>query len=356
MTDAVWLADSRKRARDVTQKMTRKRRATLRDVAQASGVSVATVSRVLNAPASVSTLTRERVEIAIDSLRFMRSPAARAINSGRTRAVAALVPTLDHAIFARFLGAMETRLGELGLSLLVATTGGDPELENRKAWGLVEIGAEGLIVSGVSHSDGLIRLIERHDLPIVATSYFDPAAVMPTIGYDNRAVVRTALDHLFGLGHRRIGVLHGPLEGNDRTQARLDALTEVDSGMSLSFHQGDLGVGGGCRATAQALALAERPTALLCLSDVVALGAMFELQRSGLTIPDDMSVIGIDDLSWSKHSAPGLTSVSLPVSEMGADAAAALASWIETQERPEHRILTHRLIPRGSTAAPPKGG
>lgn len=354
MIDAVRLADASKRAWCLTQKVTRKRRATLRDVAQAAEVSVATVSRVLNAPATVSPITRERVEGAIDSLRFMRSPAARAINSGRTRAVAALVPTLDHAIFARFLGAMETRLGELGLSLLVATTGGDPEREERKAWGLVEIGAEGLIVSGVSHSTGLDRLADRHDLPIVATSFFDPASTMPTIGYDNRAVARTALDHLTALGHRRIGVIHGPLEGNDRTQARLDALKASSDRGQLSFHAGDLGVGGGCRATAAALALPDSPTALLCLSDVIALGAMFELQRAGLGIPGDMSVIGIDDLSWSKHSAPGLTSVSLPVSEMGAEAAAALASWIETQERPDHRVLSHRLVPRGSTG-PPSG-
>jgi LacI family transcriptional regulator len=188
---------------------TPKKRSNLRDVAKAAGVSVATVSRVLNAPALVSGETRDRVLSVIETLHFVPSAAARAINSGRTRMVGALVPTLDNAIFARFLSSLEEGLGNFGLSLVVATTDGNDETEAAKAERLVNIGVEALIVSGITHSARFDELIQRTQLPAVATSYFDPAYHLPTVGYDNAAAAALALDHLIALGHRDIASFMG---------------------------------------------------------------------------------------------------------------------------------------------------
>ena len=326
-----------------------KKRANLRDVASAAGVSVATVSRVLNSPQSVSDDTRRRVQEVIDSLHFVPSAAARAINSGRTRVVGALVPTLDNAIFSKFLAALEARLGDHGLSLVVATTEGDPEVEAAKAKGLVNIGAEALIVSGVTHSPAFDALLARTRLPAIATSYFDPSYHLPTIGYDNAEAARMVLRHLVGAGHRNIAVLHGPRHHNDRTRARLDGLSGVAENVAIHCYETGISVLGGAGAVDRLLAHRVRCSAVMCTSDVIAMGAMFELQRRGVKLPDDMSLIGIDDLPFSAVACPGITSVHLPVSKMGHLAAEAVIEWIEQGKVPEAKLIPVNLVVRQST-------
>lgn len=332
--------------------MAQRRRANLRDVAATAGVSVATVSRVLNSPQSVAPDTRERVQQAMRSHHWVPSAAARAINSGRTRFVGALVPTLDHDIFARVLAGQERQLASHQLSLVVATTQGDPQVEAQKAKGLVDIGAEGLIVSGMTHAAEFHDLITQSRLPAVAISCFDPGYELPTIGYDNAGAAQTALQHLVGLGHRRIAVLHGAVKNNDRTRARIDALRDQQAGLDLNFHEVTLSTAGGCDGVAALMADRCGSTALLCLSDVLAAGAIFELQRRGVSVPDRISVMGIDDLPGSAYLYPQLTTVHLPVSRMGQAAADAIAGWVETQEVPKPRLLDFELVIRASTAPP----
>ncbi len=331
-------------SRKITQK-----KANLRDVAKASGVSVATVSRVMNSPQTVSPKTRARVEIAIRDLKFVPSAAARAINSGRTRFVGALVPTLDNAIFARFLAAMETRLIDSGLALVVATTNDDPEIEVQRAENMLKIGAEGLVVSGVTHHPDLHTLIERSQLPAIATSYYDLNADWPTIGYDNASASRLALQHLLDLNHRKIAVVHGPAEKNDRTRARLNGLTtELD--VDFRFYETRISVESGVRAARDMLQDQDAPSAVLCLSDVLAHGVLFEFQRSGAAVPDRFSVVGIDDLPASAHSVPRLTTVHLPVSQMGTTTAEAMAAWVEDKVVPDSTQIHPVLQERESTA------
>ncbi|MFW8595036.1 substrate-binding domain-containing protein [Cribrihabitans neustonicus] len=329
-----------------------RKRANLRDVAAAAGVSVATVSRVMNSPDAVSEATRQRVQEAMDTLRFIPSAAARAISTGRTRFVGALVPTLDNAIFARFLSTLESQLAERRLSLVVATTDGLPEVEAEKAGTLVKIGAEGLIVSGLDHDPALYALIERGQIPAVATSYYSLDFGLPTIGYDNAAAALTALSHLTGLGHRRISVIHGPTRTNDRTGARAEALRRHPGGAELEFHQVPLSIEGGCQGVQAVLESRPEISAILCLSDVQATGALYELQRRGISVPDKLSLMGIDDLPGSAHTAPGLTTVHLPVGQMGVAAADALSSWLETETAPDPVLLESRLVTRNSTGRP----
>ncbi|WP_411957343.1 substrate-binding domain-containing protein [Paracoccus homiensis] len=326
-----------------------KKRANLRDVAAVAGVSVATVSRVLNTPTAVTEKTRERVQAAIDELRFVPSAAARAINSGRTRIVGALIPTLDNAIFARFLDAIESQLAPHQLSLIVATTNDDPEREAQKAQHLVDIGAEGLILSGITHSDALYRLIERVQMPAIATSYFDAGYRLPTIGYDNRAAAIMALRHLVDLGHRDIAVLHGPQGNNDRTRARIAGLKDAGLPARLSFHETELSIGGGSATAHDILTAGPAPSAILCLSDVLASGASFELRRAGHDVPGRISLMGIDDLPGSSFLEPPLTTVRLPVRDMGDAAARALAEWVEQGRVPQSQELRPALVVRQST-------
>ena len=326
-----------------------KKRANLRDVAKTAGVSVATVSRVLNTPNAVSDETRSRVQEVIDMLHFVPSAAARAINSGRTRVVGALVPTLDNAIFSRFLAALEKQLATHDLSLVVATTKGDPEIETAKARGLIDIGAEALVVSGITHSPDFDKLIEKTRLPVIATSYFEKNYHLPTVGYDNASASRIALDFLLAAGHGKIAVVHGPVKNNDRTQARLSGLKNPDLKHSLQMFEVDISVEGGCAATRSLLESDTRFTAILCFSDVLAVGALFELQRHRIKVPDEMSLVGIDDLPFSSCTFPEITTVHLPVARMGESTAQAVVQWLDSQVAPKSVLLEAELIVRNST-------
>lgn len=315
-----------------------------------AGVSSATVSRVLNTPTVVTPATRQRVEQVIEELGFMRSPAARAINSGRSRILGALIPTLESDIFSITVNAIQNRLVTLGYSLIVATTEDDMDQEAQKAQELLDVGVEGLVLTGVTHSDALYALLAKARIPAVVTSYFDPAFRLPTVGYDNRLAVELALSHLTTLGHRHVAVVHGPAAGNDRTLARLDAVPQGGNGPHVAFFETRLSVGGGARAARQVLGAPERFDALFCLSDVLAFGALNELQRSGIKVPEALSVIGIHDLPASRHTYPRLTTVHLPAQEMGEAAAESLAKWVETGERPEAVYFPSTLVERETTA------
>ncbi|GAA6206777.1 LacI family DNA-binding transcriptional regulator [Cognatishimia sp. WU-CL00825] len=324
------------------------KRANLRDVARAADVSVATVSRVLNTPNSVAPNTRDKVQAVITELRFTPSAAARAINSGRTRFVGALVPTLDNAIFARFLAALENRLDDFGLSCVVATTQESAEAEVRKAKSLLDIGAEGLILSGVSHAPELFETVRQAQLPTLATSYFDVSAPLPTIGYDNEHAARMGLTHLLELGHTKIAIIHGPAAHNDRTGARLAGIHSLNC-QTLSFHEAEISMQGGCGAAQDIADLVDKPSALFCLSDVLAMGALFELQRLGYKIPKDFSILGMDDLPSARHTFPALTTIHLPVRRMGEKAGTAMGDWLENNVVPQPEMLEVKLEIRGST-------
>ncbi len=324
-----------------------KKRHNMRDVARHAGVSVATVSRVLSGSSAVAQSTHERVRIAIDALEFVPSAAARAINSGRTYMVGALVPTLDNAIFSRFLDALELELSEQGFSMVVATTNDDPDREAQRAQDLLNLGVEGFFVSGITHSEAFSALIRRYKTPVIATSYYDPASPLITIGYDNRRAAEQALGHLLDMGHSVIVVLSGPTATNDRTRARVEAL-RLQQDVDLRFHELPIAFTAAAETVEHIVAQAPDATALLCLSDVIAQGALTGFQRLGIGVPDQISVVGVDDLPSSQSTWPPLSSVHLPVRRMGTSAAAHLAGWIETGIPPLPVKLETEITSRAS--------
>ncbi len=327
-----------------------KKRSNLRDVANRSGVSVATVSRVLNSPGKVANETRRRVELAIAELKFVPSAAARAINRGRTSMVAALLPTLDNAIYARVVDGLEARLVEDQLSLIVAQTGDDPDVELSRARHMVNIGAEAMIVVGVNHHPELFELLDHTQIPTVAISYFDEASDLPTIGYDNWEAASIAAQHLVDLGHCKIAVLHGPISTNDRMRQRKQALQESDFDADFSFFEVSLSMEGGQHGVDLALKDPVQPTAILCFSDVIAHGALHKLHRLDVSVPGDVSLIGMEDLPASSLTQPALTSVHLSVEKMGALAAEAVSNWLQNDVRPAPINLPIRLVKRETTA------
>ena len=330
-------------------------RSKLRDVAREAGVSVATVSRVINNSPRVTAATKKKIETVIARLGFTPDPVARALNAGRTRTVGAIIPTLDHAIFSNFLNSLEAELAHHGYSMVVATTDGMADIEASRTQGMLNMGIEAIVLSGMSERPQTDRLVHRYNAPVVLTSCYGVDADHPTIGYDNAQLSRLAMEHLHELKHETVHVIHGPLSNNDRTQARLMGATAFadEAGMKLTSTEVELSEAGGVNAVRALLDdKGSLPTALLCLSDVIALGALFELQRQKLKVPDDISVMGFDNLDWSKHSEPALTSISLPVKRMGRYAAEAIHRKLDDGVEITSQCIEGSLVRRASTSHP----
>lgn len=325
----------------------RKKRATIIDVGHAAGVSDATVSRALNRPETVSEATRQKVQQAIVATGYVPNALAKAMVSGRSQTIGALIPTLDHAIFSKFLHTLESELSAQGFNLVVAVTNGNRDYEVSKAKKMLAMGVEGLIVSGLSHNDELTSEARRYGVPLVLTSYYQPDHAFPTIGYDNAKASALALDHLVAHGHCKIAVVHGPLIGNDRTRSRIAGLQEHPAAAGLNLIETDLSYAGGAAAIDR---LTPGETAVLCLSDVLAMGALFVCQSRGIAVPQDLSIMGFDDLDPSKFVTPSLTTLSLPIAQMGQHTAAAMADHLMTG-RPIRSIeLPVKLQARASVA------
>lgn len=324
-----------------------RKRSTLRDVAVRAGVSVATVSRVLNNSALVAPDTKQRVGAAIDALNFAPSAVARSLNAGRTRTIGTLVPTINHSIFSRYLNALEDALSDRGYGLVVAVTRGSTELEARKARDLLDLGVDGLFVSGIDHSPDFNQIVRRFDVPVIVTSYYDPRSAHPTIGYDNAAIARMAMQYLQTNGHTDVAVIHGPLAESDRTRARVQGALSVET-MNVQTFECQLSVAGGDEALGRIQEAPFTPSAVFCLSDVQALGALFHAQREGISIPRDLSVMGFDNLEWSASSTPGITTIELPSETMGARAADAMIDQLINGVTAQPLALSASIIERSS--------
>jgi LacI family transcriptional regulator len=293
----------------------------IRDVARRARVSTASVSRALNRPQSVSTAVRLRVERAVEELGYVPHAAARTLTTRRSQTIGAIIPTVDNAIFAKGIQALNAHLEGLGYHVLLATSEYDPEIEERQARNLVMRGVDGLIFMGDSHTRRLRAFLAERAMPYVNTGIYRREGDEACVGFDNRAVAARAARHLIELGHRRIAMIAGIRRNNDRATDRVTGVSEAlrAAGLSLPAEwilecRYDFSEAG--QALRRLLAASPRPSALVCGNDVLAIGALFEAQAAGVRVPADLSVVGFDDLELARHIRPGLTTMRVPTDEM----------------------------------------
>ena len=324
---------------------------TVRAIARAAGVSHTTVSRVLNRSCAVRESTRARVLAEVARLDYTPHHAARALATHRTRTIGAVVPTIRSSINAAWLDALENTLDRHGYALIIATAGFDRAVEARRGLDLIGLGAEALVVLGLEHDERLLRAAQSRGVPIVCTGVFEPEFPLPTIGGDIRAMGAVAMHHLLDRDHEHIAVVSGPLRGNDRARLRLAGALKAHPDLSkLSHVETSLSVEGGVRAVRELATMKPRPTAVLCLSDVPAMGALFELPRLGLRVPDDLSVVGLDDFDWAPHIEPALTAVHVPNEELGRALGEAVVRHLDEGKPIDHIEVKTHLQERSSTA------
>ncbi len=324
----------------------------LADVARLAGVSPATVSRALSRPDLVQSDTLERVRSAAARLGYVPGGAARALVSGRSMTIGAVFPTLDHAIFARAIQTLQTALAAAGYQLIVASHEYSPAAEAASARSLLAHGVDALILVGADHLDETWQLLESAAVPILLTWSFDDR--LPSIGFDNKRAGHIAAEHLLNLGHRRFGMISGSLRSNDRARLRVAGVRAALEAKGLELPewrvtQQPFTLAGGRAGMSEILASTDPPTAVICGNDLLAAGALFELQARGISVPSEVSLAGIDNLEISAHLSPGLTTVHLPTSRLGEEAAMYLLKALRGQPVDRKLELPIELIVRQST-------
>lgn len=333
---------------------------TIRWLAQQAGVSVATVSRALRQPETVAPRTRERILELVDRYRFVPDGRAVTLSSRRSGVVGLIVPTISNSIYAAFTEAIQSRLQEEGLSLLIANANYSAETEREIILKLIESRAEGVVLTGYDRDPALYALLRQYDIPFVVTWSISPERTVPAISFDNRRAAAEATEMLIKLGHRRIGLMCGITAINDRAAQRFEAYREVLMRHDIVFDpeivaERPFDIEAATEAAARMVSMANPPTAIFCANDIQAIGTLFACQRLKIRVPEDLSIIGFDDLPITRVVNPPLSTVHVPAHRMGNAAADALIGASRKQIPVLSQTIQTELIMRGS-AAPPCGG
>ncbi len=299
---------------------------TMDDVARLAGVSTATVSRTLNEPDRVKGKTLEAVRRAVAELGYTPHFGGRALASNRTDTIGAVIPTMDNAIFARGLQALEETLAESGLTLLVASSGYDPAREAAQIRALLSRGIDGLLLIGKARPEETNTLLQQNNVPVVIAWSFDGNGTHPCVGFDNHAGAEKMANLVIDAGHRQIAMIAGISEGNDRAAERIAGVHKSLAARGLDLPDDHLieapyGLREAQVAMETFMSLDPRPTAIICGNDVLAAGAMMYARQAGLSIPSDVSVVGFDNIDLAAAIDPPLTTLNVPHRRMGQAAA-----------------------------------
>jgi DNA-binding LacI/PurR family transcriptional regulator len=329
-----------------------KKSPTIRDVAKLAGVSHQTVSRVINHSDHVLPATRARVNAAIEELGYRPNAIARSMASGKTKNLAYIAPNLADYTFASILQSAEAYLRSKGYTLLISTAETEDELR---------ILIDDLVTDG--RVDGLIiqtPIMEQYHRKMMGSVPFVFVGVNPpldgdytTIDHDNYQISQLAVDHLVSLGHRKIATIIG-MEREDCVVDRIQGFKD-----QMQVHGclqkpdwtiiGDWSASSGYQAAETFLKLSDRPTAIYAQNDRMAIGAIHAARDLGYRVPEDLSVVGVDDIPLSRHFSPPLTTVRQDFSKLGQRTATMLLENLIIEQRNRHIRMPVELIVRSST-------
>ncbi|PHR94240.1 MAG: LacI family transcriptional regulator [Robiginitomaculum sp.] len=326
----------------------------IKRVSKLAGVSPATVSRAFSDPSKLSAGTLEKVLRAATQLNYKPNSLAKAFRGKSTRSVLVMVPDLRNVIFAKVLAGVERIVAENDYFLLVMDTRDDIEIERaglemvqtNRADGVIQVGGRTLKEIMPDGDRTLVPFV--HALDVVAPAKY------PTVMIDNAAAAESMTSYLLALGHTRIGVLGG-IRNRSVSQERIKGYRRAIEGYGLKYEDSATehsaySFAGGQRAALRLLSRHPDLTALFCLSDEIAIGAMRTALDRGLSLPDDLSVTGFDDTAFSKVCQPTLTTVVQPAERMGEIAMTMMVSLLRGETAaPNHQCLPTELVIRSST-------
>ena len=339
--------------KSIRQRSATPAKATLEMVAERAGVSPSTVSRILNGTAVVSDEKRAAVDQAIAKLGFVPNPVARGLAGGRTLSIGVVSQAIDSPFYGAALRGIEVELGTAGYSPLFMSGHWRADEEARCIDVLRSRRVDGLIVLTGRLADSALRSLAR-TLPVVVTGRSLKASNLLSMDFDNREGARQATQHLIDLGHRRIAFISGDPEHPDAVDRQQGYRSAIEAA-GLRFDPALLAPGNfsehsGLLAVERLLDSRTRFSAIFAANDQMAFGASLGLYRRGLRVPDDVSMVGFDDVAGSVYMVPPLTTVHNPIQEIGELAARAMLSLL-AGERPAVEVPAPRLIVRESTRA-----
>ncbi|WP_347330058.1 LacI family DNA-binding transcriptional regulator [Marinimicrobium locisalis] len=333
----------------------------IKDVAKIAGVSISTVSRCLNSPENVKDKTLAAVQSAIEQTGYAPNALARNFRRGKTGLVMVVLQSVGLPFWEGVMRGINGVAREEGYSILIRETASSlPELDDYLKM-VMSKEADGIIIlaspSPFSSASAYSTQDRRTPIVLGCENVTDELAHIPSVRVDNRQAANEATRYLLQLGHERIGFItgsRGSLLTRDRERGYWDAMKTSPLGQHRDWVvNGDQSIEGARRATRKLLSLAERPSAIFCANDEMAMACIYEIKRSGLSVPEDVSVLGFDDIRYAAIMDPPLTTVVQPTEEIGERTMRRLLNAIEGRdigEAPE--IVEHRLIVRESTAPP----
>jgi len=322
--------------------------ATIRDVAQEARVSIATVSRYLNRTGKLRNETAARVQCAIDTLGFRPNAVGRSLSTSNTKSLGVVIPSLSNPVFADAVSGINAEARAGGYTLMLTATDYSPQEELRTVGALLEYRVDGLVltVADPDHSP-VLDMLEKSGVPYVLI-YNQPTPKMrPTVTVDNVEAGKEAAHTLINLGHKRLGMISGQFATSDRAHARRSGFFQgaragsVSEPAVLEVDLVELKVD-----VTLAKLYADRdsaPTALFCSNDLLAISVIGALERLGLNVPTDVSVIGFDGIAVGTHLHPTLATVIQPSYEMGQLAIRQLLDHLNGGDPPNTVVLPHIL-------------
>lgn len=333
--------------------------ATIQDVARDAGVSTATVSRVFSAPELVLETTRNKVMEAVNRLGYEPNFAAKSLRTLRTEKILVTVPDISNPFFSQVIRGVEEAALAAGYSVLLGDTRHEETREEQYAAMFRRKEADGLIFLGHRLPDVLAEMVAAKGprTPIVNGCEFRPGLAVSSAHIDNDRAAAEVVDYLYGLGHTRVGVVTGPLVSpisSDRLSGVLAAAQRHGRASALRIAIGDFSIESGVRQTGELLDEPGRPTAIFCFSDEMAMGALEAIRLRGLRCPEDVSLVGFDDIRFAQYLHPKLTTVSQPKEQIGHEVVRLLMDILSGRATALQNVtLPHQLVIRSSTAPPP---
>ena len=331
----------------------------IRTIARLANVSIATVSRTINRVSTVNPKMAKRVWDVIEKLDFVPNTQARALVSGRSKLFGLLVSEITNPFFPELIQGFENIAVENGYEILISSTNYDPKRMSHCIRRMLERKVEGVAIMTFGIEEPLLDQLAKRNVPLVFIDVGPDRPGISVLKVDYHHGIRQAVQHLAALGHRHIAFVSGPMRLHS-AQSRLAAFSKsmLECGISPEVSQiveGDHTLEGGGIAMEKLLAQKELPTAVICSNDMTAIGVLHKLYRTGLRVPDDISVIGFDDIHIAEVMMPPLTTVQMSRLEIAKAAFGALRGQVESPEefqgKREFNIPTD-LIVRESTGFP----
>ena len=326
---------------------------TIMDVARESGVSYSTVSRALNGYEYVKPTTREKVLRAAEKLGYVPNQQARSLAGGRSNLIGMLVPALDNGYIAEIIRGIDEELAKSHYNLILYTTHHHRGNEASYVATIVNSAADGLLLVVPLDSKHYLDMLREQRFPHVLIDQSDMTEQSPVVNATNWQGAYDATQYLIELGHKRIGFVTGLIEMTSATE-RLDGYRAALSDFGIPSDEslivmGDFREQGGYLAAQHLLDLSQKPTAIFASNDLSAFGVMDAIRERGLSIPNDMSVIGFDDIPQASIVHPKLTTIRQPLEQIGRMAVRMLLKHLANPDQPPSRLtLATRLIVRES--------